>query len=170
MRADIHRCDPRQFLDERPHFLGPQGAIDADAQQGYMGDGVPEAFHRLTGHAAVAAGLNECDGRHDRHAPPSGSEYVLNGKEGRLRVERVENGFDQQEVRSPVQESANLIAVGTNKLLVGRAPRGGIVDVRGDGRRLGGRPDRAGDETAPRRIGRLNRFHGTLGADRTGAG
>ena len=68
MRAEVNRRQAGKFLNEWPEFLGSQGAVHADGEQGNVGNRIPKRLDGLAGHAAIAAGLNEGDGREDRHA------------------------------------------------------------------------------------------------------
>ncbi len=61
--ADVNRRQSGKLLDKRPHFLWPQRAIDADAQERKMRNGVPIGLHRLPGERA-AAQIGDGEGEH----------------------------------------------------------------------------------------------------------
>jgi hypothetical protein len=64
-----------------------------------------------------------------------------------LRVQRVEDGFDHQQVDATIQEAMHRLRVITRQLLKVDVARTGVVDVRRDRRGAGGRAQHAGDET-----------------------
>ena len=66
-----------------------------------------------------------------------------------LGVERVEDGLDQQEIGAAVDQALDLLAIGRAQLVEGDGAEAGIGDVRRDRGGAVGRPERAGDETAP---------------------
>ena len=51
--ADVNGREAGKLLDERPHFLRPERAIDADAQQRKMRNGIPIRLDRLARKACV---------------------------------------------------------------------------------------------------------------------
>jgi len=89
----------RKLLDEGPHLLRPQGAIDADAQQGKMRNRVPISLDRLPGKSASAQ-VGNGEGEHDRHARHFIEEPCQSEERG-LGIEGIEHGLDQQQVRAP---------------------------------------------------------------------
>ena len=66
--ADVNRRDAGKLLDERTQFLRPQRAIHADGEQRNVGNGIPKRLDSLAGHAAIAARLDERDGRENGNA------------------------------------------------------------------------------------------------------
>ena len=96
--AHLHRGDPGQLLDERAHLARSQGAVDPHAEQPGVGDGVPEGLHRLARKRAPAL-VGDGERHHQRQPPARLLEAGLDGEEGRLGIERVEDGLQQQQVR-----------------------------------------------------------------------
>ena len=94
-----------------------------------MRNGIPEGLDRLTGHPAIAAGLNERDRRHDGYTPSTVCKYMLNSKERRLRIECVKDGFNKEQINPSVEKAAHLIAIGSHLLVVGRPTRSRIIYI-----------------------------------------
>ena len=46
---DVGRCAPANVLHERPHFLGPESAVQTDAERSGMADTDDEGFSGLAG-------------------------------------------------------------------------------------------------------------------------
>ena len=101
---------------------------------------------------SVAAG--EVD---DRDADPERElgRGLARGDDRRLRVQRVEDRLDQQQVDAAVREAADLLGVRRLHLVEGVRAVPGLVDPRRQRQRDVQRPDRAGDE--PPLAGRLAR-------------
>ena len=141
MRRGEAGCDPRELGDVRPHLTGPERAVDADDQRLGVLDRRPEAVDRLPA---------ECSAREidDRDADPERQLRgdLARGDQRRLRVQRVEDRLDQQQVDAAVGEPANLLGVGLDDLVEGVRPVTGIVDARAQRERDVQRADRAGDE------------------------
>ena len=70
----------------------------------------------------------------------------LDGKQRGLRVERVEDGFDQQQVHTPVEQGLDLLAVRLAKMIEAHGTEAGIVHLRREACGDGHRPDSAGHE------------------------
>ena len=90
-------------------------------------------------------------GDHDRQFLALRGEAILiedlaDGDQRGLGVERVEDGFDQQQVDAAGDEGAHLLRVGGLHLVEGDDAEAGIVGVGRVGERDGERPDGAGDE------------------------
>ena len=110
-----HGAQPLEVGEQLP---GPEGAVESDGEQ-------PGVRHRdcerLDGLARerAAAGVGQRARDHDRHgASPLGAERI-DGPQGGLGVERVEDGLDEQDVRPAVEQAAGLFAVGVGQLAEG---------------------------------------------------
>ena len=141
MRGGQAGCDSRELGDVRPHLTGAERAVDADDQRIRVLDRRPETVDRLPTERAAG----EID---DRHADP---ERELRGDRARgdqrrLRVQRVEDRLDQQQVDAAVGEPANLLGVGLDDLVEGVRPVAGIVHARAQRERDVQRAHRAGNE------------------------
>ncbi len=76
-------------------------------------------------------------------------EERLDREDRGLAVERVEDRLDEQDVGATGDQATRGGRVRVDELLPGHVARAGVVDVGRDGSRLGGRPERAGDEARP---------------------
>ena len=145
--ADEERGDVRELFDVGPHFFRTKSAIEADGQKRKVGKGVEKGFYRLTSERSSAQ-VGDCARCHDRHA------RVLFKKSGdckkrSLRVQRVENCFNKQNIHPACDEVFNLLGVGGSNLLEGHFTLSGIVDIPRNRQRAIERPDRPRNEDAP---------------------
>ena len=148
--GDPRRRDARHVLDEGPHLRGAERAVDADDQRPRVLDGEPERLDRLP--REVAAAL--VDRREREPERQLGRLGERRGDRG-LRIERVEDGLDEQDVDAAVAERADLVRVRVAHLVEGDRAVRRVVDARRERQRDVQRADRAGDE--PRPVGRLRR-------------
>ena len=136
----------------RTEFLRAERAVEPDGEEAAgVGDGDQERFGALAGEQA-SAGVTERGGDHDRDIASAGSHCLLGGKERGLAVQRVEHGFDQDDVRARVEHGLHAGAVGRGELVERDVAGGGVLHV---GRHAGGASggaDASGDEA---RFGRI---------------
>jgi hypothetical protein len=78
-------------------------------------------------------------------------EGFFNRKDGGFGVERVEDGFDEQNVDTAFEQGVDLFAVGVAELIEGDRSEAGIVDVGGNGRRDRHRTERTRDKAGQSR-------------------
>ena len=143
------------------HFLGAERAIEPDRERRGMVHRIPERRRRLARQKTSRA-IGDGAGDHHRHAHATRIGDVGNGRDRRLGVERVEDGFDQQQVGAALEQSFDLLGIGDAQFVEGDGAEAGIGDVGRDRSGAIGRPERAGDETraavlALREIGRRAR-------------
>ena len=91
--GDVGRRDAREILQERAHLARTERAVDAGDQRLGVLDGRPERLDGLPGEVATAA----VDGREREPAWDVGRDVEGGGDRG-LRVQRVEDRLDQQDV------------------------------------------------------------------------
>ena len=118
-----------------------------------MAHRMPECGRRLAGKGAPRA-VGDGARDHQRHLKATLGESFEASEDRRLGVERVEDGFDQEDVRAAVDEPSDLLAIGDAELVEADRAETRIVDVRGKRGRAVRRPQSAGDEAA-RAIGLL---------------
>ena len=94
-----------------------------------MGDGIPEGFDRLACHPTIAAGLNKRHRGHEGEPDVAIVEQLGDGKERGFRIERIEDGLDQQEIDSAVDQATDLLVVDRHQFVIGGAARRRIIDV-----------------------------------------
>ena len=165
--ADRYVCNPSQLFDERPHLLRAERAVDADAQQLVVRDGVPVCLDRLARKGAPAE-IGDGEGDHHRHAAAGLFEILVNGEERGLGVQRIEDRFQQQNVHAAVQQPARLLGIGRDELVEGDGAESRVVDVGGERRRLAGWAEGAGDETNAARLRGHDRVRRGPGVARPG--
>ncbi len=156
VRIAAHRAvrDPRELGHVRPHVARSQCAVDADAERPGVSYRHPEGIDRLARQRAPAA-IGHRGGNHQRQADALLLEQLLDGNDGCLGVERVDDRFEQQQVAAAIDEAAHLLPVGVAELVERHVAEGRVVDVRRDRQDPGGRSHRAGDE--PGLVGRPGR-------------
>ena len=152
--TDEHACDTAQLGDVRTHVLCTQRAVDAHAERIAVHHAVPEGGHGLTGQRATAA---IGDGHADHHGQPEPApfEYIFDGEQRSLGVERIENGLDEQDVHAAFDQRVDLLFVRVANLIVGHGAKRRVVDIRRQTQRAIHRADRSRDEA--RLVGCLSR-------------
>ena len=138
---DVHRRDARHVRDVRPHLRRAERAVDAGGERPSVLDRRPEGLDGLAGQ--VASGAVD-DGDRDEERQLWGD--LTGRRDGRLAVERVEDRFDQKEVRSAVPQAARGFCVTVTQLVERDLAERGIVDLRRQRQRDVGRTERSGDE------------------------
>ena len=164
--ADEGVGDAADLVDVGAHLLGAERAVEADRERLRMTQRVPEGRRSLT---RKGASREIGDGAGDHHRQPEASlfEHLLDRIERRLGVQRVEDRLDEENVGAAVDEAARRLAIGLGEIVEGHGAEARIVDVRRDRRGAVGRPDGAGDEARPARIGGEGRVAGLARAPRT---
>ena len=94
-----------------------------------MGNGIPEGFNCLARYPAIAAGLNKRHRGHEGEANVASIEKLINGKERGFRIERIEDGLNQQEIDSAIDQTTDLLVVDRHQFVIGGAARRRIVDI-----------------------------------------
>ncbi len=131
----------REIRDVGAHLVGAERAVDPDDQRVGMLDRGPEGLDRLPGERAAGA----VDDR--RRDPERQVGYVLARRGDRgLRVQRVEDRLEQQQVDAALGEPEHLFGVALLDLVEGVRPALRVVDLGAQRERDVERPDRAGDE------------------------
>ena len=98
----------RKFREKRPHQIRAERAVQADGNRLDMLHRVPKRLDGLRGNHRFTAAADG-GGNHDRQNFFVLLEHFLNRHERGLGVERIENRFDQQNVRAARDERANLV-------------------------------------------------------------
>ena len=124
-----HVRDARQLLEVRPQLLRAQGAVEADAERPGVAHARPEGLHRLTGQGPPG-GIRDGAADHDRQPEAEFLEDPLDREDGRLGVEGVEDGLDEQHVGAALDQTVCGIGVRRHELVPGDAACPRIVHVR----------------------------------------
>ena len=152
MRADHERCLCRKFRDMGTHFGCAERTVEADGQQiGRMRNRNQKRLDVLPREHAPA-GVADCPGDHDRHTEPAFLKRGLDSIDRRLAVQRIEYGFDQQNVRPAVDQPRRGDSVSCRKFIERDIAHGRIVDVRRHGGGASGRTHGPRHETRFARI------------------
>ena len=115
---DVGLCGLADGLDEGPHLVGAERAVESDAGGLRVPDGGHEGLAGLPGERAPAH-VDDRAGDEDGHGLVLGLEELLDGEEGRLRVGRVEDRLHEEDVHAAVEESARLLRVRVHHLVEG---------------------------------------------------
>ena len=104
VRIDTHIgfADLGQLCDVRAHQGGAQRAVQTDRDRSCVTHGIPEGLDGLPGKDS-ARGVGDGSRNHDRQALAAGVEYLFAGENGSLRVQRIENRLDQDEIDTAVE-------------------------------------------------------------------
>ena len=127
-----------------------------------MGDGDPEGLDRLPAQGP-SGGIGDGPRDHDGQPDIPFLEQLIDGKDGCLGIQGVEDGLDQEDVHPSVNEAPGLVVIGQPQLIKSDGPVTRIIDIRGEGQGPVGGTQGAGHETGFFRpvVGRLvSRFPG----------
>ena len=139
--------EPAELGDVRPDLLAAERAVHADDQRAGVAHRVPERLDRLAGQGTAA----QVDDR-DREPERKAGSRLVRRLDGRLRVQRVEDGLDQQQVHAALGERGDLFRVGLLHLVEGDGPVRRVVDLRAERQGDVQRADRSRD--VPAALGR----------------
>ena len=135
---DAERGRFGQPFEVGQQLFGSVGAVQAEGEQLCVRQRGAEGLDGLSRQGA-AAGVGQRARRHDADRAAEFFGQRVDRVEGRLGVERVEDGLDQQDVGSAVQQSPRLIGVGFDELCESHFAGRGVRHVgRHRGRAVGG--------------------------------
>jgi hypothetical protein len=143
--ADMAAGDSRQLGEVGTHVARAQRAVDAHAERPGVGDRHPERIDGLPRERPAAA-IGDRRRDHQRQADTLLLEHLFDGDDAGFRVQRVDDGFEEQQIAAAVDQPARLILVGLAQLVEGHRPERRIVDIGGDRQDPVGRPHRSGGE------------------------
>ena len=149
VRVDTHKGigDLRQLFSVRAHQRRAQCAVQANRQRLGVAYRVPERGHGLAGQD-TARGIGHGARDHQRQAWLRWMLFVVfvDGEQRGLAVQRIEDGFHQQQIDAAFNQALGLLIVGVDQLVEGDVTRSRVVHVRRDRGRLWRRSQCAGDE------------------------
>lgn len=119
----------RQLFQVRAQVLGAKGAVQAHGNRLGVAYRVPERFGGLA-RQGTAGGVGDGAGDHDRQFDSVLLEHLLHGKNGRLGVEGVKDGFDQDQVGAALDQATGGLDVVLYQLIECDVAVAGVVDVR----------------------------------------
>ena len=88
-------------FDVRAHGVCTKRTVKANRQQVAVTNRVPKGFGSLT-RQRTARGIGDRTGNHDRQFAAQGFKHALYGKNRGFTVQRIEHGFDQNNIRATV--------------------------------------------------------------------
>ena len=153
--------DAAEIGDMGAHVLGAERAVEADAGRLGMAHRIPERFRHLAGQQTPGF-VGDGAGDHHRHVDAALLADLGDRIQRRLGVQRVKNGFDQQDVGAAIEQAVDLLAIGDAQIIEGHGAIAGIGDVRRDRGGAVGGADRARDKARLAVFG----LHGVGGAAR----
>src|SRR5690606_16345318 len=119
----------RELLDIRTHFLCAECTIETNAQRLCMHHRSVECLESLPAQRASRS-IGDRSADHHRHCFLSCiPEIFLDCEDCCLRVECVEYGFNEQQVRSSINESAYLLVISIHRLIEGEGAETRIVYI-----------------------------------------
>ena len=144
--ADQRIGDAADIGDMGAQIFGAERAVEADGDRLGVPHRIPERFRQLP--RQQAAGFVG-DGARDHHGHVDAAFFgdFRDRVERRLGVQRVEDGFDQQQIGAAVEQAVDLFAIGLAQIVEGDGAIAGVGNVGRDRGGAVGRAQRAGDET-----------------------
>ena len=137
--------DAADVGDMRAQIFGAERAVEADGDRFGVAHRIPERLGQLPGEQA-AGFVGDGAGDHHRHVDAAGFRDFSDRVERRLGVERIEDGFHQQQVGAAIQQAVDLLAIGGAQVVEGHGAKAGAGNVRRDRGGAVGGADGAGDE------------------------
>lgn len=108
--------------------LGAERAVEAHGQRFGVCDGGVEGFDGLSRQGASRRG--ERAGDDDRQSHAAFGEEGFDGEDRCLGVQRIEDGFEHQQIDAAVHQAPGLIVVRLRELFESESPGAGVVHVR----------------------------------------
>ena len=124
--------DPRQDVEVLAQLLRAERAVEADDQWLRVTDAVPERLDGLSGQGPTG-GVDDRPADDQRYPLAQLVEHRLNGKNRCLRIQRIEDGLDEQDVGPALDETRSGVAVCGLELLPAHAACRGVADIGADG-------------------------------------
>ena len=145
--ADEGVGNGRQFVEMRTHSVGAERAIEADGKWFGVTQRMPECRWRLAGQGA-AGKIGDRAGNHHRQEDALFLEHLFRGEDGSLGVERIEDGFNQDDVGTAVDQPPDLLGIGDAQIVEGNSAVARIIHIRRQGSGAVCRSKSARNETA----------------------
>ena len=119
------------------HLCGTERAVQShreDIGMAHRGEERVEGLSREGAPSGIGDGHREHDGQALAHA----LHHAFGSIDGRLGIERVEDGLDEQRIHAALDEGLHLFVIGFHQFIVGDATQGWVVHVGADGAGLVG--------------------------------
>ncbi len=137
MGTNIIRCHLRQVLNEGFHLRSAEGAVHAHGEDGVRRETCQKCVHCLSAERSarqVTYGETDHNGQFHAVLRHGGERCVYHC----LAVERIKDGFDEDYVNAPLDESVHLLAHIGKKFIVGDFPDSRVADIGAHGAGLVG--------------------------------
>ena len=145
MHIDTAISDGRHFFHMRPQFLRPQRTVKTETDRFNMAQRIPECFRCLAG-KNPSTGVSYSPGNHHRQFDVMRLEIFIDGKQRRLGIERIEDGFHQQNINPALDQALQGDTVSLAQLIKRDIARTGIIYILGHGSGHGHGAQHAGDK------------------------
>ena len=120
--------DTGQLRHVRPHVAGAERTVQADRKRPGLRDRNPEGVDRLTRQRSPAS-IGDGHRDHQRQPDTLLLEHLLDRDNPGLRVERVDDGFEEQQVAATVDQASRLFLVRIPQLVEGHVAERRVVHV-----------------------------------------
>ncbi len=140
--------DARDLGNMRAHLARAQRAVEPDREWRGVAHRIPERRWRLAREQTPGA-VGDGAGDHHRHVYPGKLADVGDRRDRCLRIERVEDGLDQQEVGAALKQPLGLLGISAAQLVEGDGAETGVGYIWGDRSGAIGRANGAGDKARP---------------------
>ena len=140
----------RELLEIRTQLAGPNGAVEAHAEQVGVAHRDPERLGRLP---RERASTQVGDRARDHHGQfeTAPVQHLTDAEQGRLPVQRIEHRLDQEQVHAAVDQRFGLLRVRRGELVERHRAEARVVHVRRERRSTVGGPQAAGHEARLRK-------------------
>ena len=106
-----------QLSEEGEHVRSTKRTVEAHGEYGSMADGSQKGFEGLARKGAATL-VGNGDAQHEGYGLAM-LKGALNSVDGRLGIERIKDGFDEQGIHATIQQSFHLFAVSLNQFIKG---------------------------------------------------
>ena len=161
---DVAVGDAGELLQEGSHLRSTQRAVDPNGERTRVLDGDVKRLDRLTRQGSAAL-VDDGDGEDERKPDALLFRHVVDCAKRGLRIERVENRLDEEQVATAVDQPTNLLRVGFACVVERERSKARVVDVGAQAQGLVERPDGAGHEAGAIRATRRGLFRDARGRD-----
>lgn len=101
------------------HVVRTERTVETEGEEVDMGDGIEESVERLTGEDTSALVGDRCGDHDGEVGDVAFLQLILNGIEGGLGIETIEDRLDEEDVDTTVEETARLLGIGFGELVEG---------------------------------------------------
>ena len=148
MGGNVGVGDAGQFGDVGPQLRRAQRAVQPEGQRADVRERIPERLGGLAGQGAPR-GVGNRAGNHHRQADARIVKKPLDGEQRRLGIQRVEDGFHQQNIHATLDQALRRLGIGGDQFVEVDVAKAGVVDIRRQAGGAVGGTENASDEARP---------------------